>query len=100
VTMQRFIERCEAAARWRESIAARQNDEQSAHCAEALRGAAEWARTDKNASWELEVTLGALFTGTQKWGEEREYRFSTYGLNGPESREHWLAGVRDADYRQ
>lgn len=92
--IDRFIQRCEAAAAWRASIAARSGDDRSLASAAALRAESDWARSDPQGARDLMVESSAKgLDFTHAWGEAREYVFTTYCLHGRETREHWLRRV-------
>ncbi len=89
-----FIARCESAATWRASLADRYGDEASLRAEQRLSGEATWAQSNPSDAATLLTRFRSLgLDFTQAWADAREYAFTTFCLEGDETREDWLTRV-------
>lgn len=93
-----FVARCEAAAAWRASLAERYADDASLRAELRLSGEVTWAHSNPSDAEGLLLHFSKLgLDFTRAWADSREYTFTTFALEGDETREQWLTRVLETD---
>jgi hypothetical protein len=94
-----FVDRCRAAASWRESIGSRHDDLRSIRSARALRELASGVGENSATAAEVSKRLAELnLDPSGAWPDAKEYAFTTYCLDDPESWQAWLERVSQSEH--
>lgn len=96
-----FANSCQEAAQWRENRAAEDLDVRHLHSAEALRTAASWATSAREAGERLRRLLSEVpqtDRGVLLLNHRAQQVLASYCLERPEELDHWLSRVAEAQY--